>query len=226
MRRVENLMKLIRQRDYKEIWHMSLAFLPAHLYKFYAIRRDKRYGGIAVNGRIPSKYKDLGANGTQSSDYRCMRKVFRTLPLRPDDVFIDVGCGEGRVLTYLHEKGFRGREIGIELDADVAKTATKRTAVCDNVTVCCGNALEQGELFRDATAVYMFNPFSRSVFQSFIGMLESVCRKPVRLYYLSSLHVQELENRQRWTCLYSGDVRRPCARPMPFVIYELRPDEA
>ena len=143
------------------------------------------------------------------------------MPLRPDDVFIDVGCGEGRVLTYLHEKGFRGRAIGIELDEDVAMTARQRTATCENIFIHCGNVLEQGELFRDVTAVYLFNPFSRFVFRAFINLLESVCEKSVRLYYLNNLYVSELEGHDRWTCLIKGEVKRPGCRPMRYTVHEL-----
>ena len=187
------------------------------------MRRDKRYGGISVNQKKASRYRELGAYATQSSDYRCLRQVFRAVPLRHDDVFVDVGCGEGRVLTYLYEQGFRGKVIGIELDEEVAETAAKRTASCRNITICCGNVLEKSEIFRDATAVYLFNPFSGSVFQDFVALLEAVCTKPVRLYYLACLYVDELENRERWSLVSAGTIYRPGIRPMPFTVHELTP---
>ena len=222
MRRVKRLLEMIRQGEFRQIWEKGTVFLAKRIYSFNAVRRDKRYGGISVNKKIPSKYRAQGAYTTQSSDYRCLRRVFHAVPLRPDDVFVDVGCGEGRVLTYLYSKGFRGKAIGIELDEDVAKTASQRTASCRNVTICCGNVLEQEELFRDASAVYLFNPFSRSIFQAFVGMLESVCTKPVRLYYLNCLYVDELSKSGRWTCRSSGVIRRPGCKLMSFEIHELK----
>ena len=223
MSRMRKLMELIRQGDFRQIWKKGTAFLPNRLYTFFAVRRDKRYGGISVNQKKASRYKELGAYDTQSSDYRCLRQVFRAVPLRSDDVFIDVGCGEGRVLTYLCEQGFRGKAIGIELDEEVAETAARRTVSCQNVTICCGNVLEQDEIFRDATAVYLFNPFSRSVFQAFVALLEAVCTKPVRLYYLACLYADELENRERWNLISDGTVYRPGIRPMQFTVHELIP---
>ena len=172
MNRFQELMHLARQGEFRQIWQKGTGFLLNRVYSLSAGCRDRRYGGISTNRKKPSRYGELGAYATQSSDYRCLKQIFRAVPLRPEDVFIDVGCGEGRVLTYLYEQGFRGKAVGIELDEEVAKAAAGRTASCPNITICCGNVLEQGELFRDADAVYLFNPFSRNVFHAFVEMLE------------------------------------------------------
>lgn len=219
--RFKTLMGMVRRREFRRIWKSAAAFVPQRIYSLSASRRDRRYGGISVNKRIPSRYPEQGAYATQSSDYRCLKRVFCAVPLRPDDVFVDVGCGEGRVLTYLHEKGFRGRAIGIELDEAVAKTAMQRTSACPNATVVCGNVLEQGDLLKDATAVYLFNPFSRSVMHALVGLLESVCIHPVRVYYLNCLYAGELEEDGRWICLSKGEIRRRGCRPMRFTVHEL-----
>ncbi len=220
--RMKTLMGMIRRREFGKICKKTLVYVPQRLYMHSAIRRDKRFGGISVNRRIPTRYPEKGAYATMSSDYRCLKRVFREVPLQPDDVFVDVGCGEGRVLTYLYAKGFRGKEIGIELDETVANTAAQRTASCPNVTVRCGSVLEQGDLLRDATAVYLFNPFSRSVVHAFVELLESVCTKPVRFYYLNCMYVSELESDGRWDCLVKGEVRRIGSRPMAYSIHVLR----
>ena len=221
MHKLKKLMELIRKRDFKQIWQKGIAFLPSIFYKLTAILRDKRYGGRSVNGTIPTRYRSLGAFSTQSSDYRCMRRVFREVPLLPDDLFVDVGCGEGRVLTYLYSKGFRGNAVGIELDEDVAKTAEQRTSGLENVTIICGNILDQGLLLQNATAVYLFNPFSERILSSFVDLLESVCTEPVRLYYLNCFFVKVLQDRDRWKCISSGDIRRPGFVPMQFAVYQL-----
>ena len=221
MHKLKRLMELIRQGEYRKIISYFITFLPKQIYSLSASLRDKRFGGKSVNRAIPSKYAKQGSSPTQSSDYRCMKRVFNEVPLLPDDFFIDVGCGEGRVLTYLYSKGFRGRCIGIELDEDVAKTAAMRTASCENVEICCGDVLEHPELFKDATVVYLFNPFSRRIFKPFAEMLVSVCSRPVRLYYLNSLYESELQDNENWRCLSSGAIRRIGLRPMRFSVYEL-----
>lgn len=221
MSKFQKFMELLRRGDFRGIWEKGTAHISQRAYTVFAVLRDKRFAGIAANKKIPSRYKEQGAYSTQSSDYRCLKQVFSSVPLNSDDVFIDVGCGEGRVLTYLYSRGFRGKAVGIELDEDIAAIAAKRTATCGNVTICCGNVLEQQELFKDATVVYLFNPFSRSVMTQFIGMLESVCERPVRLVYLNCLYVSELDDDERWTCLKKGVILRPGCRPMDYSIHEL-----
>lgn len=223
MGRMQKLLALIRQGNFRLIWQKGTDYLRHRLYTISAVRRDKRYGGVSVNALIPSKHTAEGAYATQSSDYRCLDQVFAAVPLRPDDVFVDVGCGEGRVLTYLCEQGFRGSITGIELDADAAKTAIRRTAGCPNVSVCVGNVLEHGELFRNATAVYLFNPFDRAVVHAFVQMLETVSEKPVRLYYLNSQYADELG--ARWTLLSEGVIRRPSILPMQYTVHALRREQ-
>jgi SAM-dependent methyltransferase len=47
------------------------------------------------------------------------------LQLTPDDVFVDLGCGDGRVVAAALRRGVR-RGIGIELDAELAGSARRR----------------------------------------------------------------------------------------------------
>lgn len=221
MRRIKRILSLLRRGKLLQLFKDGVGFLSCWIHGLGESLRDRRYGGISAARVIPSKHADEGAYQTQSSDYRCLRRVFRDVPLREDDVFADVGCGEGRVLTWLHSKGFRGKAYGIELDEEAAKTARKRCARCKNVRIVCGNVLEQVELFRAASAVYLFNPFSRSVFQSFVSLLEATCEKPVRLYYLNDVYVRELDAGGRWTLLKRGVIRRTGCRPMPFSVHRL-----
>mgnify|MGYP003298133557 CR=1 FL=1 len=88
---------------------------------------DCRMGGISVEERKPSRFAAQGAEAVQSSDYRCLDHIFaHHLPLTEQDTLLDVGCVEGRVLTYLHLQGCRAKLTGIELDPEVAETARRR----------------------------------------------------------------------------------------------------
>lgn len=82
--------------------------IKAIIYFIFADVEDRRYGGKCTNWTIASKHADEGAHALQNSDYRCIEQLFHAVPLRPDDVFVDVGCGEGRVLTYHDRQGFHG----------------------------------------------------------------------------------------------------------------------
>ena len=221
MNRWNKAMGYLRRGQIGKLFVQTFRSLPGILNSLIAKRRDKRFGGIPANRTLPSRFRELGANGTQSSDYRCLKRVFRAVPLRRDEVFLDVGCGEGRVLTYLYSRGFRGKAIGIELDPEVAKVAAARTAACENISICCGNVLNQRELLEQVTVIYLFNPFSRSVLHDFVALAESACKGSVRLYYLCDLYASELESSGRWRCLHSDVIRRPNCNPMRFSVYEL-----
>lgn len=192
-------------------------------YQLRARYEDWRLGRISLNGRIPSRFAETGAYGTMSSDYRCMDEVFRVQPLKETDTFIDVGCGEGRVLTYLYLRGFRGKMIGIELDPEVAKTAQMRTEACANISILCANALQTRELIREATALYLYNPFNEVVLKGFIEMVEAECRHPVTLYYCWDIHRRFLDKRENWTILRRSTVPRPGGKDVFYTIYRYEP---
>ena len=56
--------------------------------------------------------------GTSSAHYGYLGKLFsnENVPIRPDDVLVDVGSGKGRVLNFWLQKGLRNRIVGIEID--------------------------------------------------------------------------------------------------------------
>lgn len=96
---------------FKRNMHIIWNRIRAIPYFVFADLEDWRYGGKCTNRTIATKYYDQGAHALQNSDYRCIEQLFEAVPLRPDDVFVDVGSGEGRVLTYHDRHGFRGRLI-------------------------------------------------------------------------------------------------------------------
>lgn len=91
--------------------HIIANRIKAITYFIFADVEDRQYGGKYTNRTIASKHPDQGAHALQNSDYRCIEQLLEAVPLRPDDVFVDVGCGEGRVFTYHARHGFYGRLI-------------------------------------------------------------------------------------------------------------------
>jgi SAM-dependent methyltransferase len=180
----------------------------AYLYTLRARREDRRIGGASMDGIRPSRFRALGAEATQSSDYRCLDRMMRQLDLAPRDVFVDVGCGEGRVLTYLYLRKFRGRLIGVELDPDVAEQARQRTAHCANIEIRCANVLEDPALVQQATVYYLFNPFNGKIFSKFVALLEKSCPHPVRLAYLFDYYAPYLDGRPGWSRMWEGAIPR------------------
>ena len=66
---------------------------------------DRRICGQSLVPYVPSICRDdkngIGGTGTQSTHYALLRRIFSHIDLTPADVFMDVGCGKGRVLAFL-----------------------------------------------------------------------------------------------------------------------------
>ena len=181
--------------------------IGSKLYQLRAAHEDRRFGGSMEEIR-PSRFKARGAEATQSSDYRCMDRLFEQLRFNNDDLLVDVGCGQGRVLAYLRRRHFPGRLIGVELDPEVAAEAADRVGETAHTEIRCGDILEQRDLLREAAYFYLFNPFNGKIFSKFIDALEKERTAPVTLIYLFDYYGEYLRERPGWTCLWCGDIPR------------------
>lgn len=194
-------------------------------YKIRARYEDWRLGRVSVDRKKPSKYENLGVNDMESTNYDWLDQMFKAYPADKNGCFVDVGCGEGRVLTYLYLRGFRGAMTGIELDEDNAKIATQRTRTCKNIEILSKNVLECADTIRQATAVYLFNPFTEPVMEQFIGLMERVCKQPVVVYYCCDKYRHLLDKRKGWTILRRNLLHSPGRPARPYTIYGYMPPE-
>lgn len=192
-------------------------------YEARALAEDMRIGGIGLGSVIPSRFPETGATQTQSTDYRLLDAMFEAVRLRDKDVLLDVGCGEGRVLSYLYLRGFRGHIIGIELDPEIAQISRGRLDGLENIEVITGNVFDRPDLIVRATALFAFNPFYGNTTLDFIELIERVKTEPVRFYYCGDYYHAFFDERQGWTRLASDEVHRVGAEPLSYSIYEYVP---
>jgi hypothetical protein len=154
---------------------------------------DRRYG-IHTSGRI-----DLSEFGLAhqervyyiASNWHILRRALRRYEIGPDDVFIDIGSGMGRVVLEATRYPFK-RVIGVELARELHGIAeenvrrTRRRLRCAEVELVNSDILDY-DLPDDVTFVYMFNPFRGGIFRAVIGnLIQSLDRNPrtVHLIYL------------------------------------------
>lgn len=221
--KIKKAWDLIKHGQIKMLFKKAYIFFRSRFYRLRAWFEDCRYGGRSINKTIPSKYKEMGAHPSQSTDYRCLDKIFKSCPLEKGETLADIGCGEGRVLTYLYSRGHRGRLIGIELDEDVAATAKKRTKKCKNIEVHCINVLEASEILSEVSAVYLFNPFNRTVMTEFVSVIEKSCKSRVDLYYCNDIYRDAIDGRENWTIRCRDVIHRPGVKPASFTVYRYLP---
>ncbi len=74
--------------------------------------------------------------------------IFELVPLSKDDIFVDIGCGDGRILKEASKSGCFS--IGIEINPELATRASR----LPNVKIINKDALEYD--YSIATVVYMY----------------------------------------------------------------------
>jgi len=76
----------------------------------------------------------------------------------PDDTFVDVGCGKGRVLWFIATRRRLRKAIGIEIEPELAQLAregVKKTRL--RTPVIRGRCLQVDP--SEGTVYYLYNPF-------------------------------------------------------------------
>ena len=124
--------------------------------------------------------------GYKPSSWTTLSRVLRPREVGPEDVFIDFGCGKGRVL-FLAAKLPVKRVIGIELSPQLSAAARaniyrqRAELKCPDVEVVTADALDY-DIPDDVTIAFFYNPFQGQVFASVVQkLLASVGRNPRRL---------------------------------------------
>ncbi|MHB1423507.1 MAG: methyltransferase domain-containing protein [Gemmataceae bacterium] len=183
--------------------------------RFLALRtRTKRYLPIVVGrlsdlywdwrcgawtgGIVESPYADRGASNTESIRYDVLRRVFRQVPIRPDDVLVDVGCGKGRVLSWWLTMGYRNRMIGLELDPRIAARTAARFAGAPNVQIITGDAIENFP--PEGTIFWLYNPFHEPIVRAFRDRLKQPGMAEARLIYAHAKHLDTFSQDTDFNC--------------------------
>ena len=134
---------------------------------------------------------EIGLAARNRVDYHptpwlALRRVLSEHEVAEDDVFIDFGCGKGRVIYQAAMYPFR-KVIGVELSpelAGIARSNIERSRAklkCRNVEVVNQDVLEYA-VPDDVTFVYFFNPFKGEIFAAVVDKLvASVGRRPREL---------------------------------------------
>jgi SAM-dependent methyltransferase len=141
----------------------------------------------------------------QPTFYGTLEKIIRSLKLTPDDVFVDVGCGKGRVVFFVARQRLK-KVIGIDVDPAMIGGAMKnlrryrggRTPVEFVRADVLQYDLSEGTIF------YFFNPFKMEIFVQVIkNIKDSLATHPraVRIVYYGAPLFHDVLNAQDWLVL-------------------------
>src|SRR4051812_12995957 len=135
------------------------------------------------------RLNDVGLGGPDRVDYEpspwlVLGRVLPRESVGENDVFIDVGCGKGRVVLQAAMYPFR-RVVGVELSPELHATAERNVArsmarlTCRNIELVQADVLDY-EFPDDVTIAYFFNPFEGEVFGAVVEKLVASLRRNPR----------------------------------------------
>jgi glycosyltransferase involved in cell wall biosynthesis/GNAT superfamily N-acetyltransferase len=183
----------IKQRIREVGWRGAAGILLLHAESIFFDWRN----GTASKGRVSLSELDIPfqskAHGTKHdpSPVFPLRKVLRQMPIRGDDVFVDLGSGKGRSLLVAAGFPFR-RVVGVEFSEELCRIAgenlrrysAKNPGVppfeirnADAAEVC---------VEADWSVFYLFNPFDAVVLHQVLCNVERSYRanpRKIRLLY-------------------------------------------
>jgi 16S rRNA G966 N2-methylase RsmD len=133
---------------------------------------------VRTSGRI--ELDELGVAGQdrwryEPAEWRVLPRIVRRREIGPDDVFLDLGSGMGRVVLQAAQYGPR-RVIGVELAEELTEIArenverNRHRLACRDVELDTADALEY-QLPNDVTIVFFNNPFTGEVFRQVMDKL-------------------------------------------------------
>jgi SAM-dependent methyltransferase len=130
---------------------------------------------LAIATRSSSGIVTEEHGGYATMPYRLIFMILDRLGLGPQDVFVDLGCGLGRVLCCAARYEVR-EVIGVEDIAELAQAAEAnlrgmRGARTARRRVICGKA--QDFDFAGVTAIFIFSPFDQHTLDQVLSRLKS-----------------------------------------------------
>jgi SAM-dependent methyltransferase len=124
------------------------------------------------------------------SSWSFLRRGLTGFEIDEHDVFVDFGCGKGRVLYQAAHYPF-ARVVGVEISAELSEAAKENLErnrdklVCRNFEVITSDVVDF-EIPDDLTVAYFYHPFGGETFKSVIDdLVASLDRRPrrVRIVY-------------------------------------------
>ena len=140
------------------------------------------------------------------SPYLLLRSAIRPCDFSADhqDVFVDIGCGNGRALCYVSRFGVCRKCIGIELSAEFAQIASENArALHGKVTQIETRQADAALIdYSEGTVFYMANPFGVDTILAVLNAIaESLRVKPRRIKIIYTNPQCDLGKHAPWLLL-------------------------
>lgn len=170
--------------------NIKLSLLSQKLYSF----AFEQYLGIKTTGFVESIVE--GGVNYSALPYHIIHRVLRHLSMKADEVFVDIGCGKGRVVCCAARMTLR-KIVAIEVNEALLRLAVANVhKLRDRKTEIEAVAVRAEEYdYDDATVIYLFNPFDGPIMDKVFARIDtSFRRKPrkLRVVYANCKHEEPL----------------------------------
>ncbi len=154
------------------------------------------YLGIKTRGMKPSSHEDGVYYNTVS--YLALFRLFTELNFSNNDVFVDIGCGKGRIVCCAATLGIR-KAIGIEIDPELAEIAQRNCEAMRQKRASTEIKVGSAESFsyKDANVLFLHNPFGEATLRKVVDRLvrENDGRSEKTIIYAFPKHRQVFDER-------------------------------
>lgn len=163
---------------------------------------------LGINTRGTAEVNEADAVHYATINYSAIWAILNCLELRPSDVFVDLGCGKGRVVCCASRFNMKA-VIGVEVETqlcDIAKANAARVRERRSSITIVNSPVQNFE-YSIGTVFYLFNPFGIATLKTVLAKLEQSLRenpRRIRIVYVFPAHealLREsgwLENECRW----------------------------
>lgn len=144
-------------------------------------------------------YKD--AQAYEPTRYATLEFVLDYLQLNSNDVFVDYGCGKGRVVCLVAQRNLK-KVIGVELDERAAMIGKTNLARLNDKKTDAEILITDAIHFdpKEGTVFFLFNPFGVKTFELVLDRIrQSLIEHPrkIRIAYLNA-RCESLMESQEW----------------------------
>lgn len=159
--------------------------------------------GISTRGIVEVDKPDAGHYAT--IHYSTIYRVLQHLSLQPSDIFVDVGCGKGRILCCAARHACK-KVMGVDYSEDFCKEARTNAERMRGrkapVLVHKGDAEEFD--YSEATALFFFSPFGASTLDAVLHKIDHDSRhRRIRLAFVNCNEDQDkVFAKHSWLELY------------------------
>lgn len=142
-----------------------------------------------------SKYGD--AHFYMPIKYFFLKEIFKEITLNKDDIFVDIGCGKGRVVFYVSQFDIK-KAIGIEISDEIGKSAQDiaakiNTKVPIEIIISDATICDLSEI----TVFFMYNPFKMKTMLDVINNIKkSLDENPrkIKIIYFVPTYENVIDN--------------------------------